>query len=148
MLYLLEEDCDVVFSWRKYRYSQIIGIKIYLDWYYKICMLRLSMKNIFSTWSWETNIIIGSVRLIECSRRANILLLDVMKFIDHALFSIKFQRNLLSFIDIRWNGYHTETKKREEFCVTTIISDEEIYIGKVVSLFLWLLESVHQKCTT
>ena len=113
ILHLPEEDIDVVFSWRKYWYSQIIGIKIYLDWYWKICVLRLSMENIFSTWSWETNIIIGSVRLIECSRRANILLLDVMKFIDHALFSIKFQEKFTKFYKypLKWVSYWDKEKR-------------------------------------
>ncbi|KAB2009636.1 hypothetical protein ES319_D10G181300v1, partial [Gossypium barbadense] len=53
------------------------------------------------------NTILGSSKLIEVSERAIILLPKDTKFvIDDALFSTKFQRNLLSFKDIRINGYH------------------------------------------
>ncbi|PIN01592.1 hypothetical protein CDL12_25899 [Handroanthus impetiginosus] len=56
------------------------------------------------------NIISGSIKLIEGSRRANILLPRGMKFvIGDALFSSKSQRSLLSFKDICRNGYHIET---------------------------------------
>ncbi|KAB2062876.1 hypothetical protein E1A91_A10G184000v1, partial [Gossypium mustelinum] len=51
----------------------------------------------------------GSSTLIEGSIRAIILLPKGTKFIiDDALYSTKSQRNLLSFKDIRLNGYHIE----------------------------------------
>ncbi|TYJ49830.1 hypothetical protein E1A91_A01G162700v1, partial [Gossypium mustelinum] len=56
------------------------------------------------------NTISGCSKLIEGSRKVNLLLLKGTKFVmDDALFSTKFQRNLLSFKYIRINGYHIET---------------------------------------
>ncbi|TYJ26271.1 hypothetical protein E1A91_A07G108400v1 [Gossypium mustelinum] len=58
----------------------------------------------------HVNTISGSSKLIEGSGRAIILLPKGTKFIiDDALYSTKSQRNLLSFKDIRLNGYHIET---------------------------------------
>ncbi|PIN13099.1 hypothetical protein CDL12_14284 [Handroanthus impetiginosus] len=60
----------------------------------------------------ETNIntISGSAKLIESSGRANIWLPEGTKLvIDNALFSSKSRKNLLSFKDIRRNGYLIET---------------------------------------
>ena len=49
----------------------------------------------------------GSTKLIEGSGRANVLLPRGTRLnIDNALYSPKSQRNLLSFKDIRKNGYH------------------------------------------
>ncbi|KAK8359548.1 hypothetical protein V6Z11_A04G103500 [Gossypium hirsutum] len=67
----------------------------------------------------HVNTISGSLKLIEGSGRAIILLPKGTKFIiDDALYSTKSQRNLLSFKDIRLNGYHIETmnEKNVEFC--------------------------------
>ena len=56
------------------------------------------------------SIISGSINIIETSGRANMLLPNGTKFhIHNALYSPKSQRNLLSFKDIRRNGYHIET---------------------------------------
>ncbi|KAG4165094.1 hypothetical protein ERO13_A13G058733v2, partial [Gossypium hirsutum] len=56
----------------------------------------------------HVNTISGSSKLMEGSGRAIILLPKGTKFIiDDALYSTK--RNLLSFKDIRLNGYHIET---------------------------------------
>ncbi|KAG4152580.1 hypothetical protein ERO13_D04G130650v2, partial [Gossypium hirsutum] len=56
------------------------------------------------------NTISSSSKLIEGSGRTILLLPKGTKFvIDDVLFSTKFQRNLLSFKDIRINGYYTET---------------------------------------
>lgn len=60
----------------------------------------------------ETSVstISGSTNIIEGSGRANMLLPMGTKFeIADALYSPKSQRNLLSFKDIRRNGYHVET---------------------------------------
>ena len=66
-------------------------------------MLRLSMKNIFSNIKLEeTNTISGIVRLIEGSKKTNVLLFDKIKFvIVYALFFTKSQKYLLIFINIR-----------------------------------------------
>ena len=51
-----------------------------------------------------------SAKLIQVSERAIIILSCGTKVnIDEALYSTKSQRNLLSFKDIRQNGYHIET---------------------------------------
>ena len=45
--------------------------------------------------------------------------------IEEALYSEKSQRNLMSFKDIRKNGYHIETTNEsnvEYLCITTIVS--------------------------
>ncbi|TYJ00922.1 hypothetical protein E1A91_A13G118400v1, partial [Gossypium mustelinum] len=58
----------------------------------------------------HVNTISSSSKLIEGSGRAIILLpKDTKIVIDDALYSTKSQRNLLSFKDIRLNGYHIET---------------------------------------
>ncbi|KAG4206816.1 hypothetical protein ERO13_A03G030750v2 [Gossypium hirsutum] len=58
----------------------------------------------------HVNAISGSSKLIEGSRRVIILLPKGTNFvIDDTLYSTKSQRNLLSFKDIRLNGYHIET---------------------------------------
>ena len=52
----------------------------------------------------------GPVDLNKVSERATIILPNGTKFqIDDALYSNKSNRNLLSFKDIRRNGYHIET---------------------------------------
>ena len=52
----------------------------------------------------------GPIDLIKGSRRATIVLPNGTKFqIDDALYYNKSNRNLLSFKDIRRNGYHIET---------------------------------------
>jgi hypothetical protein len=56
------------------------------------------------------NTISGISNLIEGSGRAYILLPEGTKLIiNDALYSSKSRRNLLSFKDIRRNGYHIET---------------------------------------
>ena len=62
--------------------------------------------------------------LIEGSRRAIIILPNGTKLcIDDALYSSKSRRNLLSFKDIRYNGYPIETNNEgnEEFLYITSI---------------------------
>ena len=65
----------------------------------------------------------GISNLIEGSKRANITLPNETKFhINDALYSSKSTRNLLSFKDIRKNGYHIETMNKS--------NKESLYIRK------------------
>ncbi|CAN1314424.1 hypothetical protein LINPERPRIM_LOCUS29329 [Linum perenne] len=76
----------------------------------------------------EANVstISGSTNLIEGSGRANVLLHGGTKMhIEVALYSTKSCRNLLSYKDIRRNGYHIETMEeddKEYLVITSIIS--------------------------
>jgi hypothetical protein len=77
--------------------------------------------------------ILGSSNLIEDSGRANIILPKGTKFsIDDALYSSKFRRNLISFMNIHLNGYHVETTNED--------SDEYLYITSIISSQKLLLE--------
>ena len=77
----------------------------------------------------NVNTISGSTRLIEGSGRANLLIPGGTNLaIDEALYCSKSQRNLLSFKDIRQNGYHIETtndEKIEYLYITTIMSGKK-----------------------
>lgn len=80
---------------------------------------QLIMKSI------SVSTISGSTKIIEGSGRANILMPMGTKFeIVDALYSPKSQRNLLSFKDIRHNGYHIETinEGNDEYLQITSIS--------------------------
>lgn len=64
----------------------------------------------------EANVctISGTTKIIEGSGRANILLPEgTILHINIALYSSKSHRNLLSFKDIRSNGYHIERTMKE-----------------------------------
>ncbi|CAN1337690.1 hypothetical protein LINPERPRIM_LOCUS37706 [Linum perenne] len=81
----------------------------------------------------EANVstIFGSTNLIEGSRRANVFLHGGTKMhIEDALYSTKSCRNLLSYKDIRRNGYHIETMEEEnkEYLVITSIISGNKYI--------------------
>ena len=68
----------------------------------------------------------GSVNLIEGSDRATIILPGgTVLHLQDALYSTQSKRNLLSFKDIRWNGYHLETMSDEttEFLLITTTHD-------------------------
>ena len=68
----------------------------------------------------------GTKNLVEGSRRANIMLPNGTRFhINDALYSSKSRRNLLSFKDIRRNGYHIETMNEDNV--------EYIYITSIIS---------------
>jgi transposase InsO family protein len=68
----------------------------------------------------------GNTKMIEYFGRANILLPRGTQLnIANALYSSKSHRNLLSFKDIRQNGYHIETMNEENV--------EYLYITKVIS---------------
>ena len=99
--------------------------------------------------------------LIEGSGRANIILSKGTKLcIIDALYYSKSRRNLISFKDIRLNGYHVETTNKgsdEYFYITSIISGQKLILEKlpVFSFRLYYttirtIEShvvMHQKCS-
>ena len=67
--------------------------------------------------------ILGLSNLIKGSRRENI--------IDNALYSFKSRRNLLSFKDLRYNGYHIETNNEgnEEYLyITSMVSGQKLVL--------------------
>ena len=79
--------------------------------------------------------------------------------INDALYSSKSNRNLLSFKDIRYNGYHIETKNEgnEEFLyITSIVSGQKLILEKmpIFSFRLYYTTmrtvetnvAIHQKC--
>ena len=71
----------------------------------------------------KVNTISGSINLIEGFGKTNIILPRGTKFtINNALFSSQSKRNLLSFKDIRCNGYHIETDRINEIEYLYIIS--------------------------
>nr|GEV66582.1 uncharacterized protein [Tanacetum cinerariifolium] len=76
-----------------------------------------------------------SAKLIEGSGKAYILLSGGTQFkIDNALFSAMSQRNLLSFKDIRKNGYHIETASKgkvEYLHVTNMIMGKKYVLEKL-----------------
>jgi len=82
--------------------------------------------------------IAGSAKFIEGSGRANILLAKGTNIeIKKALYSPKAQRNLLSFSDIRSNGYHIETaNERGSEClyITCSKMGNKNVLEKLVSL--------------
>jgi len=58
----------------------------------------------------------------------------------NAFYSPKSNRNLLSFKDIRLNGYHIETNNEEDmkyFYITRIELNKKMCIGEVINLLLW-----------
>jgi hypothetical protein len=83
----------------------------------------------------HVNTIYGIGNLIEGSGIAYILLPEGTKLIiNNTLYSSKSRRNLLSFKDIRRNGYHIETKTEnniEYLQITTIKYGQKI----ILSLF-------------
>ena len=61
----------------------------------------------------KINTILSSTNLIKGFEKANIIFLRRTKF-TIALFSSQSKRNLLSFKDIRCNGYYIETNRKNE----------------------------------
>jgi hypothetical protein len=86
----------------------------------------------------HVNIISSISNLIEGSGRAYILLPEWTKLIiNDVLYSSKFKRNLLSFKNIRRNGYHikTMTKNNIEYLqITTIKYGQKIILEKMKAL--------------
>ena len=85
--------------------------------------------------------IFGTSDLIEGRGRANIMLPNGIRFhINDALYYRKSIRNLLSFKDIRKNGYHIETMNegnKESLYITSIISGKNINCcGKAPGILL------------
>ena len=87
----------------------------------------------------KVNTISGSSNLIEDSGRANIMLPKGTKIcIDDALYSSKSRRNLLSFKDIRGNGYHIKTNNEgnEEYLyITSMILGQKLVLEKLPIFF-------------
>lgn len=87
----------------------------------------------------------GPVDLIEGSGRAHIRLSNGTQLsIQEALYSSRSKRNLLSFKDIRLNGYHIETTNEnnvEYLCITSnTYSQRRIaYIGKDGCPLIWFV---------
>ena len=64
----------------------------------------------------------GTTNLVEGSGIANITLPNGTRFhINDALYSSKSRRNLLSFKDIRRNGYHIETMNEDNVIIFTLL---------------------------
>ena len=76
--------------------------------------------------------IFGTTNLVEGSGRANITLPNGTRFhINDALYSNKSRRNLLSFKDIRRNGYNIETMNEdnvEYLYIISIMSGQKLII--------------------
>ena len=85
----------------------------------------------------KTNVstISGITNLVEGSGRANIMLPNGTRFhINDSLYSSISRRNLLSFKDIRINGYHIETMNEdyvEYLYITSIISGQKLIMEKL-----------------
>ena len=96
---------------------------------HKIYFLDLTLTNV------NVSTISSSANLIEGSGRANIMLPNRTKFhINDALYSSKFTRNLLSFKDIRRNGYHIEVMNEaniECLYITSIVYDKKLIMEKL-----------------
>ncbi|TYJ50318.1 hypothetical protein E1A91_A01G197800v1, partial [Gossypium mustelinum] len=84
----------------------------------------------------------GSTTIIEGSGRAIILLPRGTKIeIINALYSLKSQRNLLSFKDIRQNRYHIETLNEGNFeflQITSIAQGNKQIVEKLPAFFTGL----------
>ena len=82
--------------------------------------------------SGNVSTISGTSNLIEGSGRANIILPKGTRFhINNALYSSKSTRNLLSFKDIRRNGYHIETMNdgnKECLYINSIVSGKKLVV--------------------
>ena len=87
----------------------------------------------------------GPVNLIKGSGKATVILPKGTKLqIEDALYSNKFSRNLLSFKDIRRNGYHIETVNHdanEYLLITSIISRQKCILEQLPSLSCGLYQT-------
>jgi hypothetical protein len=109
----------------------------------------------------SVNIVSSLSNLIEGSGRANIILPKGTKFcIDGALCSSKSRGNLISFKDIRLNGYHVETTNEgsdEYLYITSIILGQKLILKKLSvfssGLYYTTIRTIkshvvmHQKCS-
>ena len=84
--------------------------------------------------SYKVSTIVGSANIIEGSGRAHIVLPNGTHiFIQNALYSSNSKTNLLSFKDIRMNGYHIETineNNKEYLCVISKIESQKLILEK------------------
>ncbi|KAK9105957.1 hypothetical protein Scep_022801 [Stephania cephalantha] len=101
----------------------------------------------------EANVqtISGISNLINGSGRANIMLLGGTTIhVDNALYSENSRRNLLSFKDIRQNGYHIETvnENNREFLYVTLIGFkwEKRSVRKIPSFIIWIIFYSYKAC--
>ena len=95
----------------------------------------------------NVNTISGPVDLIQGFGRATIILPRGTKIhINDALYYAKSKRNLLSFKDIRRNGYHIETMNNgsnEYLLTTSVIYGEKKHLGKTFFLFMGIISNNH-----
>ena len=93
----------------------------------------------------KTNVstIFGTTNLVEGFGRANIMLPNETRFfISDALYSSKSRRNLLSFKDIRTNGYHIKNMNEgnvKYLYITSVISSQKLIVEKLSDFFLWVV---------
>ena len=94
----------------------------------------------------NVNTISSHVDLIKSSGRATIILPSNTPFqITDALCSYASNRNLLSFKDIRRNGYHVETMNHyglEYLLITNIISGKKQILEQLTSLSCGLYQTI------
>ncbi|XP_074318106.1 uncharacterized protein LOC141654894 [Silene latifolia] len=87
--------------------------------------------------------IAGVVTLIEGSGKACIMLpKGTQVIINDALYSSKTRRNLLSFKDLRTNGYHIETIEsddKEYMYLTKVENDKKYILEKMSRYSSWIL---------
>ena len=83
----------------------------------------------------NVNTISSHADLIDGSWRAIIMLsCGTIFHINDALYSVRSKRNMLSFKDIRYNGYHIETtynNNKEYLCITHIVSSQKLVVEKL-----------------
>lgn len=88
----------------------------------------------------------GTSNLIEGHGKALIMLPNGTKIhVQDALFSTRSNRNLLSFKDIRLNGYHIETTNeanKEYLCITSVVSGKKQVLEKLPSLSSGLYHTI------
>ena len=89
--------------------------------------------------------ILGPINLIKGSGKATIILpKGTTLHIEDALYPNKSSRNLLSFKDIRRNGYHIETMNHdanESLLITSIISGQKCILEQLPSLSYGLYQT-------
>ena len=94
----------------------------------------------------NVNTILGLVDLIQGFGRATIISPRGTKIhINDALYYTKSKRNLLSFKDIRRNGYHIETMNddsNEYLLITSIISGKKHILEKLPSYSCGLYQTI------
>ena len=97
----------------------------------------------------DVHTISGKSKMIEGYGKANILMPNGTKLrIEVALYSSKSQRNLLSFKDIRSNGYHIETMNesgKEYLYVTSLQSGKKNILEKLPVLSSGLYYTIIRK---